>query len=66
MYKVKIFLKSGQIVEFICEEFTVKRRELVITGLDWKTPESSSGESLQYVNLSEIAAITYSEAANEQ
>lgn len=58
MVEVKIYLKSGQIVEFTAKEFEVdKDSEGRMKSIAWNT-EDSETDSLRYVEANQIAAIT--------
>lgn len=58
MVDVKIFLKSGQIVEFVSENVTVKTNGFGDTvGLNWKNVPDEA--TLLDIGIDQIAAITY-------
>ncbi|MFB6473330.1 hypothetical protein ACFCW7_10890 [Paenibacillus glucanolyticus] len=62
MVDVKIYLKSGQIVEFTAREFEVDkdsggRMKSIAWNTEWNT-EDSETYSLRYVDANQIAAIT--------
>jgi hypothetical protein len=60
MKKVKLYLKSGQMVEFIANDFTLSRNGLgEVTQASWSNVKDKT--TLMFADLDEINAVTYEE-----
>jgi hypothetical protein len=56
--RVKIFLKYGQVVEFDCKSLTTTNNGFgKLAKIEWHDADGKSIESLQMVNVEDIAAI---------
>jgi hypothetical protein len=59
MFDVRIYLKSGQVVEFTTKELGMKKNALGgLESLTWTTNSDREKFSLNYIELEQIAAIT--------
>lgn len=59
MFDVRIYLKSGQVVEFTTKEFGMKKDALGgIESLKWTTNSDKEKFNLSYIEIEQIAAIT--------
>lgn len=59
--KVKLFLKSGHVVECECEKMSFDKQNGEIFKMSWESAIPSSGPKLDFINTSEIVAITSKE-----
>jgi hypothetical protein len=67
MKHIRIWLKSGAVVEATVDELTVTTdggagKAGKIVGITWTNPSDTSIQALAYLDISDIAALTYRDA----